>query len=260
MSSDSYEYVELTRDGPKTVIRLDDPKRRNSLSQGMIDDLSDTLEEAERDDSAAVVLTGSDGTFCAGGDIKSFTREGHEAISGHLFGDSDFRRPFDLIEGLETPVIAAVNGVAFGGGFELALVSDMVIVGEDVELGTPETTIGIAPGVAFVRLSGQIGHHQAMELMLTGTRITGSEAIEMGLFNEAVPVEDVDDVVDDYVDRLDRAAPLGIAVTKKVANRHRGGEDRAIADLAMATLLESEDADEGLSAFAEKREPEFQGK
>lgn len=254
-----YDYVDVERAGPKTVITMDDVDTRNALSQGLIDDLSAALERAERDGSTAVVLTGRDGTFCAGGDIGSFTDEGREAMSGRLFGDSDFRRPFDLIEELEKPVIAAVNGTALGGGFELTLVSDIAVVGKDVRMGTPETTIGIAPGVAIVRLVDQIGHHRAMEVMMTGTPITGGEAVEMGLFNAAVPVEEVNDVVDDYVERLERAAPLGVAVTKKVANRHRGGEDRVVSDLALGVLLETDDAQEGLSAFTQKRDPEFRG-
>lgn len=260
MSHGSYKHVELVRAGPKTVIRLADEQRRNAFSQGMVEDLAEALEAAERDESSAVVITGRDGTFSAGGDITSFTRDGSDALSGHLFGESDFRRPFDLIESLEKPVIAAVNGLAMGAGFELALVSDLVVVGEDVTLGLPETTIGIAPGVAFVRLTDQVGHHRAMELMLTGKRITGSEALEMGLFNAAVPLAEIDDVVDDYVDRIANAAPLGLAVTKKVANRHRGGEGNAVSDLALAALFQTDDAAEGLSAFQAEREPEFEGK
>lgn len=259
MSTGSYEHVELDRRGPKTVITFDEPETRNSLSQGMIDDLCAALKAAERDDSAAVVLTGKEGTFCAGGDLSSVTRNRADALSGRMFGDSDFRRPFDLVERLQKPVIAAVNGTALGGGFELALVADIVVVGEAVEVGTPETQVGLIPGVAVVRLTEQIGHHRAMDLMMTGRRITGTEAIDLGLFNEAVPVDRIDDVVDDYVARFDSVAPLGITLTKKVAARHRGGEDVTASELALGILVESDDIDEGLDAFAEKRDPEFTG-
>lgn len=254
-----YDHVIVEREGPKTVITMDDVDKRNSLSQGMIDDLTAALEAAERDDSTAVVLTGQEGIFCAGGDISSFKRDTKEALGGRLFGDSDFRAPFDAIENLEKPVVAAVSGTAFAGGFELALVSDFVIVGEDVQLGTPESKIGIAPGVAYVRLTEEISHHRAMEIMMTGDPISGADAVELGLFNAAVPREEVHDTVDDYVDRLASVAPTSLTVIKMIANRHRGGEDDVVSDLGISVLLETDDAAEGFDAFLEGRDPDFQG-
>jgi len=254
-----YKYLVVERAGPKTVIRMTDTGKRNRLSQGMIDDLTGALRAAERDNSTAVVLTGSDGVFSAGGDITSFKRDASEAINGRIFGDSDFRMPFKAIETLEKPVIAAVDGTALAGGFELALVSDLVVVGEDVEVGTPEPKIGIAPGVAYVRLADEIAHHRAMEIMMTGESITGQEAVEMGLFNEAVPAGDVAGVVDKYIRRLDEAAPVALTVIKKVANRHRLNADTVVSDLGLGVLLETSDAKEGFEAFRRGQFPDFDG-
>ncbi|WP_254838593.1 enoyl-CoA hydratase/isomerase family protein [Natronomonas marina] len=254
-----HEYVDVERAGPKTVITLDNVEKRNRLSEGMIADLTAALEAAERDESAAVVLTGKDGVFCAGADITSFERDAKEALGGRIFGGSDFRVLFETVEELEKPVIAAIDGMALAGGFELALVSDFVVVGEDVEMGTPESKIGIAPGVAYVRLTEQVSHYRAMEIMMTGASFTGAEVVEMGLFNAAVPVEAVHDVVDEYVRQLDRVAPVALTVIKKIANRHRGGEDRVVANLGVSVLFETDDAKEGFEAFREKREPNFEG-
>lgn len=254
-----YDYVEIERAGPKTVVTMDDVDKRNSLSQGMINELTAALEAAERDESTAIVLTGKEGIFCAGGDISSFKHDATEAMGGRLFGDSDFRAPFEAIEKLEKPVIAAVDGTAFAGGFELALVSDFVVVGEDVRVGTPEPKIGIAPGVAYVRLKEQISHHRAMEIMMTGDSYSGAEAVEMGLFNDAISRDKVHDVVDDYVESLADVAPTALTVIKKIANRHRGAEDKVVADLGISLLLETDDAAEGMEAFLENREPNFEG-
>lgn len=254
-----YDYVMVERAGPKTVITLDEVDKRNRLSQGMIDDLTAALQEAERDDSTAVVLTGQEGFFCVGADITSFERDAKEALGGRIFGESDFRVLFETVETLEKPVIAALDGMALAGGFELALVCDFVVVGEDVEVGTPESKIGIAPGIAYVRLADQISHHRAMEIMMTGERFTGAEVVEMGLFNAAVPVGEVHEAVDEYVDQLAAAAPLALRVIKKISNRHRGGEDRVVADLGVSVLFETDDAKEGFEAFREGRPPEFTG-
>jgi len=258
-SMSEHEYVEVERAGPKTVITLDNVEKRNRLSQGMIDDLTASLKAAERDESTAVVLAGKDGVFCAGADITSFEPEASEALGGRIFGEGDFRVLFDTVENLEKPVIAAIDGMALAGGFELALVCDFVVVGEDVEMGTPESRIGIAPGVAYVRLADQIAHHRAMEIMMTGESYAGAEVVEMGLFNAAVPTEEVRAVVDEYVDKLADVAPVALTVIKKVANRHRGGEDRAIASLGVGLLFETDDAKEGFEAFREGRTPEFEG-
>lgn len=254
-----YEHVDLERAGPKTVIRMTDPEKRNRLSQGMIKDLTAALYDAEVDESAAIVLTGTDNVFSAGGDITSFKRDASEVINGRVFGNSDFRAPFEAIETLEKPVIAAVDGTALAGGFELALVSDFVVVGERVEVGTPESKIGIAPGVAYVRLVREIAHHRAMEIMMTGDSITGQEAVDMGLFNEAVPVEEVVGTVDEYVHRLDQVAPVALTVIKKVANRHRSNADTVVSDLGLGVLLETEDAKKGFEAFQKGERPEFDG-
>lgn len=254
-----YDYVDVQRSGSKTVITMDDVEKRNCLSQGMIDDLSAALYEAERDDSVAVVLTGRKDVFCAGGDITSFKRDASEALGGRIFGNSDFREPFEMIEKLEKPVIAAVDGTAFAGGFELALVSDLVVVGKDVQVGTPEPKIGIAPGIAYVRLQEQVSHHRAMEIMMTGEAFSGAEIVEMGLFNAAVPTKEVHDVVDSYVEQLDTVAPIALRVIKKIANRHRGAEDKVVSDLGIGLLLETDDAAEGFEAFVDERDPEFKG-
>lgn len=255
-----YELLNYEVDGAAAVLTMDSLENQNALSGQLIADLSAALRAAERDDEVrVVVLKGKEGVFCAGANIDEFKFNGSAAVSGRILSDEDFREPFDLIEHLDKPVIAAVNGTALGGGFELALVSDLVVVGEDVTLGVPEVNIGAAPGVAFVRLPEIIDHHQAMELMLTGKHITGAEAVEMGLFNDAAPSDEVHDRVDEYVEQISEVAPVALTVIKKIANRHRGAEDNLVADLGLGILFETDDIREGTKAFSEKRDPEFEG-
>lgn len=255
-----YELLEYEVDGPAAVLTMDSLQNQNALSAQLISDLSEALRTAERDEEIqVVVLTGKEGVFCAGANIDEFKFDGSEAVSGRILSDENFREPYDLIEHLDKPVISAVNGSALGGGFELALVSDLVIVGEDVTMGLPEVNIGAAPGIAFVRLTDIIDHHTAMELMLTGARISGAEAVEMGLFNEAVPTDEVYDRADEYVEQIAGVAPVALTVIKKVANRNRGAEDNLVADLGMGILFETDDIREGTEAFSEKRDPEFEG-
>ena len=255
-----YELLEYDVRRSTAVLTMDSVQNQNALSAQLLSDLSEALRTAERDERVrAVILTGKEGVFCAGANIDEFRFDGSEAASGRILSDDDFREPFDLIEHLDKPVIAAVNGTALGGGFELALVSDLVVVGEDVTMGLPEVTIGAAPGIAFVRLTDIIDHHSAMELMLTGKHITGAEAVELGLFNETVPTAEVHDRATEYAEQIADVAPVALTIIKKIANRHRGAEDNLVADFGMGILFETDDIKEGTQAFLERRDPTFEG-
>jgi enoyl-CoA hydratase/carnithine racemase len=253
-----YTDLRYSTDYPKAEITIDVQGHRNTLTNRFCQELVAALQEAELDDGVrVVVLTGSDGDFCAGADIDELTRDGMESVSGRLFGDDNFREAFRTIETLDLPVLAKVDGTAMGGGFELALVSDLVYVAEDAQLGLPEATLGLAPGVAYTRLADMIDHHKAMELMLTGKRISGSEAVELGLFNAALPADELDTRLDEVVETLAGMAPKSHTIIKQIANRNRGGSDELIAGMGLGLLLETDDVEEGIAAFRENRQPTF---
>lgn len=254
-----FTYLEYEKLGSRARITLDNMDVANALSSPLVEELHDAMQQADDDDGvAAVELTGKDGMFCAGNDLTEVDLNGVRTARTN-FNTTSKWGVFNLVESFPKPVIAAVNGTAMGGGFELALVSDLVVVGSDVSLGFPEPEVGLAPGIAWMRLPDMINHHQAMELMLTGKIITGAEAVDLGLFNRAVPVEAIEDEVETLVDRLANTAPMAATLTKKVANRKRGGEDIVVSNLGIGVLAETDDATEGVAAFKEKREPEFTG-
>ena len=251
----SYDRVSVDRYDRIAVVTLNHPESANTLTGNLVAELVHALDRLAETDVRAVVLTGTDGYFSSGADIPGFDMSSADAIRGELF---DGKNPYHQIEQFDRPVIAAVNGVAFAGGFELALVCDSVIVGEEVDLGLPEATLGIVPGVAMLRLTENLGRHRAMEFMLTGETTTGAEAIEMGLFNRAVPREQVLDEATALAEQIADNAPIAVSIIKKTLNREFGG-DYAINELALGAIFGTDDVRRGKDAFLSDEEPEFKG-
>ena len=125
-------------------------------------------------------------------------------------------------------------------------------------MGLPEVKIGAVPAIALLRLADSLDHHSAMELMLTGKQITGSEAVSKGLFNEAVPGDEVLTRAVEYSQTFESVAPVAVTIAKKIATRHRRERDSAISDFGLGILMETDDIREGTEAFFEKRAPEFE--
>lgn len=251
----SYEHLKCDIHDQVAQVTIDNAAEANKLTAPLAKELVNLLHCIEESDVRAIVLTGTDGYFSAGADISSFDMSSADAVRGDLFGKVN---PYDVIENLNQPVIAAVNGSAFAGGLELVLVCDLVVVANDVQLGFPEATLGIIPGVAMLRLTEQLGKHQALELMLTGEPITGSEAVEQGLFNYAVPHEEVQSMATDLAETVADNAPVSASIIKKVVNCEHGG-DYAINDLALGTVFGTEDIRRGKRAFLNDKEASFEG-
>lgn len=251
--------VERPADGV-VVLRLNRPEARNALNGELRQELADRIREIGEDpDARCVVITGNGKAFAAGADLKEIVDDTPVEIMQ--------RRALQLwrvVAECPLPIIAAVNGPAFGGGCELALHADIIVAGENAPMGQPEVRVGIMPGGGGTqRLIRAIGKYRAMKLVLTGDPITGAEAAAMGLASEAVPDDQVLDRSLEIARTIASRPPLAIRFTKEVTLR---GADAALdTGLLMERrmfefLFSTEDQKEGMRAFIEKRDASFKGR
>jgi enoyl-CoA hydratase len=245
--------VRTERIGSTLLITIDRPQARNAVNAAVAAGLAATLDELEADPTLrAGVLTGAENTFSAGMDLKAALKGESPEIPGRGFGG--------LTEAeLSKPLIAAVEGFAMGGGFELALGCDLIVAAEDAKFGLPEVKRGlIAAGGGVIRLPKRIPHHLAMEFLLTGEPVTGRRAGELGLVNRVTPNGDAAAVALQLAEKLAENAPLALAAVKKIV---RGSEAEAVAVQReeMKNLMQSADVREGMTAFAERRAPKWTG-
>lgn len=240
------DLVLTERIGAVLVATLNRPEARNALNPELIDDLSVVLREADTDPSVrAIVLTGAGTVFCAGMDLKAFAKGG-----GGFDGLVWFFR-----EGIATPVIAALNGSALAGGFELALACDLVVAAEDAKLGIAEVKRGLFAAGGGTTLADRVPLAVALEMGLTGDLVTASEAKQFGLVNRAVPAGEVREAALTLAGRIAENGPLGVAMTKKLMRERRWAEPDEV-----TSVFKSADAVEGARAFAERRSPVWTGK
>ncbi|AVH60717.1 MULTISPECIES: crotonase/enoyl-CoA hydratase family protein [Streptomyces] len=250
--------VRTHRVGTTLLITIDRPQARNSVNAAVAALLSKALDELEADPGLrAGVLTGADGTFSAGMDLKAALRGESPNIPGRGFGGvTEVERT--------KPLIAAVEGFAVGGGFELALACDLIVAAEDAHFGLPEVTRGlIAAGGGVIRLPKRIPYHLAMEFLLTGEPVSGRRAGELGLANRVVPTGQAVNESLLRAEQLAANAPLALAAVKTVVRAADGVPEAdafAVQRTVMDTLMASADVREGMTAFAEHRAPQWTGK
>ncbi|MEV6239619.1 crotonase/enoyl-CoA hydratase family protein [Lentzea sp. NPDC051838] len=244
--------VRTERVGSALLITIDRPEARNAVNAAVAQGLSNALDELENTPELRVgVLTGAGGTFSAGMDLKAALKGESPEIGGRGFGG--------LTEAeLSKPLIAAVEGFAMGGGFEMALGCDLIVAAEDAKFGLPEVKRGlIAAGGGVVRLPQRIPHHLAMEMLLTGEPIDGRRAAELGLANRVVPNGETAAVALQLAEKIAENAPLALAAVKAVQR----ADDRWAAQRAESTkLMTTADVREGMTAFAERRAPQWTGR
>ena len=245
------------------VITLNQPEKRNPLSNAMLHDLTAAFGEAKRDDEVrAVILTGAgDKAFCAGADLSGFGGELSE-VQKHL-GRGGFVELFLTMEKLGKPIIGCVNGHALAGGFGLALACDMIVAADTATFGTTEINVGLWPMMIMAIINRQLAPKRCMELFMTGKRISADQAMEWGLVNSVVPLDSV----------REEAFRLALTLTGKSPLIMKLGRDafHAVDQLSFESALRhlqsqltlvtlTEDSVEGVTAFLEKREANFKGR
>ncbi len=236
-------------------ITLDRPERRNALSDELVAGLRARLDEAMDDESVrAVVLTGSGSAFCAGADLK---KGGGSAVAA---GPNPFVDILELIAEGAKPVIAAVNGVAFGGGVGLVAAADIAIAAQEAVFSFSEVRIGVIPAMISVVVLPALGRRRTMQLFLTGERFDGARAAEYGLVHEVVPLTELRAAAERVVEAIGKGGPIAIAEAKNLVRTVPGMPRReafAWTQKKIAEIFASDEAREGMTAFAEKRPPNW---
>jgi enoyl-CoA hydratase/carnithine racemase len=245
--------VDLEMRGAVAVVTLNDPDRRNALSRRLVRDLNDGLDEARRQGARATVLAARGKAFCAGADIADLLE------AGWMEGRSEGPDPVDVFERLagdDRVTVAAVTGPALGGGFELTLCCDFVVASREASFATPEVGHGVIPNTGLARLAAILGTRRAMELALTGRKMSTEEALSLGLVNAIAPARTVvEAAVALAADIVAAASPGAIAATKESLRRHHA-TDWAEVRASLARIA-PEEWREGLGAFLAKRRPDY---
>ena len=241
------EFIKIENDGQVVKIILDRPKH-NVLDIPMMNELNAELEKIAADEELkCVVLTGEGRSFCAGVEVGDHKRE----------MVATFNRIFELINMIDIPVIAAVNGACLGGGMEVAIACDIVIASEKAIFGQPEIKLGFFPPYAAIRLPELVGPAKAIEILTTGQNYSAQASKDLGFVSQVASVDDFEELVQKQVKQITMASPLIIRLNKRAVKRHIGtsfaqGVD-LVSDYFLNTLMKTEDTLEGIASFEEKR-------
>ncbi|TYR75722.1 enoyl-CoA hydratase [Rossellomorea vietnamensis] len=258
--SNNYEYINVSVEDGIGLVELNRPKVLNAINRGMVSEILSAFESFDRNQEVKVILLSGKGrAFAAGADIAEMAND--NAIDFELMNQF---ADWDRLAAVKKPIIGAVQGFALGGGFELALCCDMLFAADDTEFGFPEVSLAVMPGAGGTqRLTKLIGKTRAMEWLMTGDRMTASEAHRLGIINRVVARELLFEETKKFAGRLSKQPPLSIRLIKESVLKavdYSLYEGMQYERKNFSLLFASEDQKEGMNAFIEKRKPQYKGK
>ena len=259
----NYENILAASENGIATITINRPTKLNALNKATIEELHSAFDAFDKDHSIRVILlTGSgDKAFVAGADISEFAN--FSVTQGAELAAKGQTTLFDFVENLKTPVIAAVNGFALGGGLELAMSCHFRIASDNAKMGLPEVSLGVIPGYGGTqRLPQLVGKGKAMELIMTAGMLTADEAKTAGLVNHVVPQSELLELANSIAQKIMKNSPVAIgkAIESINANFKDGVDGYAVEIKNFGDAFGTEDFKEGIGAFLEKRKPSFTGK
>jgi methylglutaconyl-CoA hydratase len=258
----TFHTLTLEREGEVAIITLNRPEKRNAISTEMIVELLGALDEAESNGARVVILTGAGKAFCSGMDLEGLRAIVSQTPEEHLEDSQRMAKMFRRIYSFPLPIIAAVNGAALAGGCGLATLADFTLAVPEAKFGYTEVRIGFVPAIVSVFLRRQIGEKRARDLLLSARVFDAAEAQTMGLVTRLEPAEKLLEAAKELAATLVASSPASLARTKRLLLRSQeeGMErDLQAAIHENADIRSTADFREGLSAFLEKRTPQWKG-
>lgn len=261
MEKRAYKLILVEARAGVCTLTLNRPERRNAIGAVMANELLYALDDAHVDtDVRCVVLTGAGQAFCAGGDFSQMTGQGD---ADALPPKGDYKDLLLALLNTTKPVLARVNGHAMGGGLGLVAASTFAVASSEAKLGTPEINVGLFPYMIMAVLERLVGRRRLTEMFLSGERMSAAQAAELQLVNRAVPPEQLDAAVAEYTRMICDKSPKSIELGLRAMRETEGLTLEQKLPLLSQRLLETlatEDAQEGLMAFLQKREPRWKGR
>jgi enoyl-CoA hydratase len=255
-----YTTINVEREDKVAILKLNRPEALNALNSRMVSELMDALDKLNEEKTRCIVITGDERAFSAGADIKEMVNMNavDMAMTEHFFP------LWDKVGRYPKPLIAAVSGFVLGGGLELAMSCDIIVASETAVFGQPEIDIGVMPGGGGTqRLARTLGKYKSMEIILTGKRINAEEAYRFGLVNLVVPKELYLEEAKRIARIISEKSPVAVKLAKAAINKafEVGLSQGLDFERELFYLLfSSQDKEEGMKAFIEKRKPEFRGR
>jgi enoyl-CoA hydratase len=259
-----YKFIQYEIENNVATLWLNRPEKRNCINWEMLNEMAEAIKKAEEDDDVrALVVRGRGGTFCAGADLDMLDADFLQTTVSSMNIATFSAKTYDRLYNMKKPTIAVVEGYAVAGGFELLISCDFVVAAEDAKIGDFHIRRALFGGAGPIyRLPRYVGMRRAKELMLTGKLLSGTECAEWGLVNAAGPSENLDQLLEEFLEPLVDKSPFVMWITKMAANRGLDADTETLMvleHLACNVVHQSQDAKEGVQAFLNKRQPAWTG-